>query len=75
MDNLSSRASPPRRLIDRDQVGQKLGCSGSTVSRLADSGKIPPGIKLNSLRRWDEAELDEFIRSGCRPPKAKGVQS
>jgi len=37
--------------------------------RLADSGKIPPGYKLSALRRWDMAEIEAFIASGCKPPK------
>lgn len=58
-----------RRLIDVKATGKRLGCSWRTVYRLADSGKIPKGVKLGSLRRWDEAELDAFIENGCRPPK------
>jgi predicted DNA-binding transcriptional regulator AlpA len=60
------------RLIDSKAVGAKLGCSWRTVLRLADKGAIPHGCKLGSLRRWDVTELDVFIRSGCKPPKARG---
>jgi predicted DNA-binding transcriptional regulator AlpA len=47
-----------------------LGCSWRTVIRLADAGRIPPGYKLSALRRWDMAEIEAFIASGCKPPKA-----
>lgn len=60
---------PARRLIDAKEAGRMLGCSWRTILRLADAGRIPPGYKLNSLRRWDAVELDEFIASGCKPPK------
>jgi excisionase family DNA binding protein len=60
---------PKRRLGDCKAVGQMLGCSWRTVLRLADAGKIPPGVKLGALRRWDLAELDAFIAGGCKPPK------
>jgi predicted DNA-binding transcriptional regulator AlpA len=60
---------PARRLIDAKATGRKFGCSWRTVFRLADAGKIPSGIKLGSLRRWDEVELDNFIANRCRPPK------
>ncbi len=59
-----------RRLIDAKETGRKLGCSWRTVLRLADAGKIPFGVKLGALRRWDAAELDAFIAGGCKPPKS-----
>jgi excisionase family DNA binding protein len=63
-----------RRLIDAREAGRILGCSWRTVLRLADAGKIPWGCKLGALRRWDAAELEAFIRDGCKPPKTKGVR-
>jgi excisionase family DNA binding protein len=69
--------SSSRRLIDSKEVGSLLGCSWRTVYRLADAGKIPQGIKLGALRRWDTAEIESFIAGGCKPPKSttKGVRS
>jgi predicted DNA-binding transcriptional regulator AlpA len=61
---------PPRRLIDARETGRVLGCSWRTVYRLADAGRIPPGYKLNALRRWDLAEIEAFIAGGCKPPRA-----
>ena len=61
--------APTRRLIDAREVARRLGCSWRTVYRHADMGRIPSGLKLGALRRWDAAELDEFIADGCRPPK------
>ena len=63
-------AEPGRRLIDAKEAGRVLGCSWRTVLRLADAGKIPFGVKLGALRRWDAAELDAFIAGGCKPPKS-----
>jgi predicted DNA-binding transcriptional regulator AlpA len=67
--------APPslRRLVDAKAVGQMLGCSPRTVLRLADAGRIPWGIKLGSLRRWDSQEIQDFIAGGCVPPR-KGVR-
>ena len=76
--NVTVQSEPPaRRMGDCKAVGKVLGMSWRTVIRLADSGKIPPGYKLGALRRWDLAEIDAFIASGCKPPKAitKGVRS
>lgn len=56
-----------RRLIDAKGVGLLLSCHWQTVLRHADAGLIPWGLKLGALRRWDAAEIDKFIRDGCRP--------
>jgi excisionase family DNA binding protein len=67
---------PSRRLIDAKEVGRLLGCSWRTIYRHADSGRIPPGVKLGALRRWDYAEIQGFIGSGCKPLKAtRGCRS
>jgi len=67
---------PTRRLGDAKAVGRMLDLSWRTVYRLADSGRIPPGHKLGALRRWDLSEIEAFIASGCKPPRAltKGVR-
>jgi predicted DNA-binding transcriptional regulator AlpA len=57
-----------RRLVDAKAVGQMLGCSPRTVLRLADARRIPWGVKLGGLRRWDVQEVQNFIASGCVPP-------
>lgn len=77
MTTTTEPAAPPRRLIDAKAAGTLLGCSWRTVLRLADAGKIPWGIKLGALRRWDASELDAFIAGGCKAPRQprKGVPS
>jgi excisionase family DNA binding protein len=54
-----------RRLLKADEVARRLGCSARTVYRLADGGKMPWGVKLGSLRRWDADEIECFIADGC----------
>jgi predicted DNA-binding transcriptional regulator AlpA len=61
--------SGTRRLGDAKAVGHVLDLSWRTVYRLADRGLIPPGFKLGASRRWDLLEIEEFIASGCKPPK------
>lgn len=58
---------PGRKLIDVHVVAAKYGVDVRSVFRWADSGRIPFGIKLGSLRRWDLAEIDAHIAGGCRP--------
>lgn len=71
MSHIESISAAPRRLVSAKEAGAILGCSWRTVLRLADAGKIPVGFKLGSLRRWDAADLDEFIRGGCKPLSRK----
>ncbi len=73
--NLHQKRTDPvgRRLIGAKGVAPKLDMSVRHVFRAADAGLIPTGIKVGRLRRWDEAQLDEWIRAGC-PPIRKGVR-
>jgi excisionase family DNA binding protein len=70
-------ASPPanglKRLVDVREVGRLLNCSPRTVYRLADEGRIPWGVKLGGLRRWDLRQLEEFIEGGCKPVRSLGL--
>ena len=59
------------RLVNAKEAARQLGCSWRTIYRLADRGAIPAGVKLGALRRWDLAELEEFIRNGCQLPEGK----
>lgn len=62
----NSRPMPPgRMLIDVHVVAQKYDAHPRSIFRLADAGKIPFGLKLGSLRRWDLAEIDAHIAAGC----------
>ena len=69
----NSRPMPPgRSLIDVKLVAQKYNCNKRSVFRLADAGKIPFGVKLGSLRRWDLSEIDAHIANGCKPIRQPG---
>ena len=63
---------PGRMLIDVHAVAAKYGCDERSVFRFADAGKIPFGVKLGSLRRWDLAEIDAHIANGVKPIRVAG---
>lgn len=64
----NSRPMPPgRMLIDVRTVAAKYGADERSIFRWADAGKIPFGVKLGSLRRWDVSQIDAHIAGGCRP--------
>lgn len=61
----------PRRLIDGPTCATILGVSYRHWLRLCDSGAAPWGVKLGHLRRWDEAQLDQWITDGCPSVRTK----
>lgn len=69
---MSESLPPPRRLLAVKQVGDRLGCSWRHVLRLADAGKMPMGLKLGALRRWDADELERWVADGCKPIRTAG---
>jgi hypothetical protein len=34
---------------------------------MAEDGRMPWGMKLGALRRWDAEELEAWIAAGCKP--------
>jgi excisionase family DNA binding protein len=63
---MTTSEPPVRRLIGVNEVARMLACSWRTVLRLADAGKIPWGVKVGSLRRWDIKQIEDFIADGCK---------
>ena len=69
----NARPMPPGRIMgDVRVLAQKYGCDKRSIFRWADAGKIPFGVKLGSLRRWDLSEIDAHIAGGCKPIRVAG---
>lgn len=69
----NARPMPPGRVMgDVKIVAQKYDADPRSIFRWADAGKIPFGVKLGSLRRWDLSEIDAHIASGCKPVRHVG---
>ena len=61
-------------LLRVEDVCTLLRTTKRSVYRLADTGKMPWGLKLNGMRRWRRAELVAWLDAGCPPVRAtKGV--
>lgn len=58
-------APPGRRLIDGQAAARKAGISYRHWLRLCDAGRAPWGVKLGAARRWDEAQIEAWICTGC----------
>ncbi len=65
MSESSSFGAP--RLIDAREAAELLGCKPRTLYRRADAGLVPFGVKIGGSRRWDVAELRQWVASGCKP--------
>lgn len=64
--------APAAQLLDVRAVAALLDCSSRHVYRLADTGRLPPPIRLGSLVRWRRAELLDWLAAGCPPVRQAG---
>lgn len=58
------------RMVGVREIAELCKVSERTVYRLADAGRMPPGVKLGALRRWDLAEVEGWIDDGCPPVRS-----
>lgn len=64
MEELLSRQNLGKRLLDRDEVAEKLSISERQLDRLRRLQDFPKPRKLSELARepkWTEEEIDSFI--------------
>ena len=61
----------PAALLDVNAVAALLNCSPQHVRRLADAGRMPRPVRLNSLIRWRRSTGDsmtgvqDWVDAGC----------
>ncbi len=69
----SAVVSEPAALLTVRQVAAMLGCSSRHIYRLSDRGAMPRPTKLGDvLVRWNRAEIQSWIASGCKPLRHAG---
>jgi predicted DNA-binding transcriptional regulator AlpA len=66
---------PAATLVDVRAVAAVLGCSTRHVSRMADTGQMPPPVRLGALVRWPSDSIDNWIASGCKPVRTASESS
>lgn len=68
-----SADAPAAQLLDVRAVAALLDCSPRHVYRLADSGQLPPPVRVGALVRWPRQTIADWIGAGCPPccPTAK----
>ncbi len=60
---MSTDTSPV--LLTAEEVAAMLGVSERTLWRLLSAGKVPKPVRFGRNTRWREAEVKEWIESGC----------
>ena len=58
----------PSPLLDVSEVARLLNCSPRHVYRLANSGRMPRGVRLGALVRWNPGVIEEWIDDSCPRP-------
>jgi hypothetical protein len=66
-------AELPRRMVGAKGAAQLYSVSWRTWLRWADAGLVPFGSKIGGRRLWSLDDLDQHIRSGCKPVR-QGVR-
>jgi excisionase family DNA binding protein len=59
-------------LLDVRAVAALLDCSPRHVFRLADTGAMPPPVRVGRLVRWRRADLEAWLAAGC--PATEGAK-
>ncbi len=54
-------------LLDVDGLAAILKVGRRTIWRWRDAGTIPAPRKISGAVRWVAAEIEEWIRDGCKP--------
>lgn len=63
----SDQASGASLIIRAKVVATLCGVSERTIRRWADTGLLPPPVKLPGVRRWRRAEIEAWVEAGCPP--------
>jgi len=65
---------PGRKLTSAEVAARYGGRSVRTIDRWIENGELPPPMRINRFRFWDEKELDAFdarrLRSRAIPSSA-----
>ena len=61
-------------LLDVAAVAAMLTCSPRHVYRLADTGRLPPPVRLGALVRWYRRTIEKWLDDGCPSCRTGGRQ-
>ena len=64
---------PAQEYLNADDLARRYKASARSIFRWADSGLIPPGTKIGTLRRWSRHDIEQWEQDGCRPVRGGGA--
>lgn len=59
-------------MLDVKEVATLLRCSTRHVTRLEESGQMPPAVRLGRLCRWNRIVIEKWLSDGCPPVNVEG---
>ncbi|EMI58131.1 helix-turn-helix transcriptional regulator [Rhodopirellula sallentina] len=64
MNRPQTVANDAARYMTAKQVGKRFACSERTIYRWADTGKMPPPVKIGGAVRFKIEAIDEWEADG-----------
>jgi excisionase family DNA binding protein len=61
-------------LMTIHEVADLLRCSTRTVHRLIDRGEVPTPLKLGTLLRWPQTQIESWLAEGCPRADREAVE-
>jgi len=61
-------------MLNVKEVAAMLRCSTRHVTRLEETGQMPPAVRLGRLCRWNRTVIEEWIAAGCPAVSAEGTK-
>lgn len=66
----SDQASGASLLIGDEVVATLCGVSARTIRRWADTGLLPPPVRVPGVRRWRRADIEAWVEQRCPTRRA-----
>jgi len=64
---------PAQEYLDADDLARRYKASARSIFRWADAGRMPPGTKIGTLRRWSRRDVEKWEAGGCQPFRVAGA--
>jgi DNA-binding transcriptional MerR regulator len=71
MSVISTGLSKPGLKLTSRALAERYGVCSRTLDRWTETGILPPAMRINKVRYWDEAEIEQRERqrmSAARQP-------
>lgn len=63
------------RLVNVNEVAERLNCGVRTVWRMRDTGRMPQCVNIGRIVRWRSSDITAWIEAGCPDVRKSGWKS